>query len=472
MAGSWHHGLCLTMLWLTWTAPGLAEADTFETFGAGARSQGMAGSLGAEAQGHEGIYHNPAGLVSGRARLSLGVYGSYDRTSVLLMERPSGYDPLGYEDRLNKRQDTSEYGSSGGLLLGGTISPIEDKFTLGVVIALPFAGAVRIDTHFDDEREQYFTNQLHYTRLGKNSRRESIGFGMAYRFQSWISMGVGLMVMPEIVTVNQVYTPNAVKPETAYLNISTSNGLREALVVGLRVDPNVHVSIGVTVQDEIGFGLSGKSEIQINGTTGTEAIEQPINLSDGYHPPRVALALAGRLSNGTVLNLETVWMGWARFRDHHAAVGGFDDVLEFRAGLEMPVSDGSFVRFGGAWKPTPVPDQTGRTNYVDNDRLLLSTGGGQRFAWFGQVFQIDAAVQFHGLMARTVHKTTLGEGESLTPCADSVRTLCDEFPDPGSGAIQSVRQQSVGLQTGNPGFPGFSYGGYIVHASLDLQWLF
>ena len=472
MVKGWQQGACLSLLYYVLAVPAPVKADTFEAFGAGARSQGMASSVGADAKGPSAIYHNPAGLVMGGSVLSLGIYGTYDRTSVLLMERPDGYNPLAYETRLNERRDTPEYGSSGGLLLGGAVSLMKDKFTLGMILALPFGGLAKIDTHFDDEREQYFTNQLHFTRLGKNSRRESIGFGMAYRFRPWFSMGVGLMVMPEIKTVNHVYTPNAVQPELAYLNIATNNGLREAVVLGLNIHPSPYVSVGVTVQDEIGLTLDGASEIQVSGTTDNAAVEQIINLTDGYHPPRVVLALAGRLASGAVLNLETAWMGWTRFRDHHGIEANFNDIFEFRGGVEFPLSEGSFVRFGGGWKPTPVPDQTGRTNYVDNDRFLLSAGSGQRFTWFGEAFQIDAAVQFHGLVPRTVHKSNLSGVASPIACDDGVQVLCDEFPDPGAGATQVSREQSAGFQTGNTGFPGFSHGGYLVHASLDLQWLF
>ena len=29
-----------------------------------------------------------------------------------------------------------------------------------------------------------------------------------------------------------------------------------------------------------------------------------------------------------------------------------------------------------------------------------------------------------------------------------------------------------GLQTGNPGFPGFTHGGYVITAAIDLKWRF
>ena len=143
-----------------------ANADVFSMFGTSARSQGMAGSVVASSQGHGSVYDNPAGLVHGSPRLTLGMYGNYNRTSIRLMERPTGYTPPGYDRRVNERQDTDEFGSSGGFTLGATLQPWKGRLSLGVSLAMPFAGVANLDTGFTDEREQYFSNQLSFFRAG------------------------------------------------------------------------------------------------------------------------------------------------------------------------------------------------------------------------------------------------------------------------------------------------------------------
>jgi hypothetical protein len=292
---------------------------------------------------------------------------------------------------------------------------------------------------------------------------------LGYRFQSWLSMGVSLMVLPEIRTVNRVFTPNAVEPDTVYLNIETENGLREAIVFGLRIQPHRALSIGLTVQDELGFVLNGFNEIQVRGTNDEAAVLQPLGIMDGYTPPRAVVALAGALEGGAVLNLDAIWQGWSRFRDHHLMESGFEDVYEFRLGAEWPFSEMAFLRLGAAWLPSPVPEQAGRTNYVDNDRVVMAAGGGRRFDLRGETMQIDVSIQLHSLVTRTTVKAQM---ESPQPCADGIRTICDEFPDPGAGATPAVRAQSNGLQTGNTGFPGYTHGGYLIHAGVDVRWLF
>jgi len=446
-----------------------AQADLFEAYGSDARSQAMGSASVAVSQGHGSIYHNPAGLVFGGQRLSIGLFGNYDRSTVRLMARPSGYDPTDYQTRINQRSDTPEYGSSGGFLLGGTIQPWEGKLALGAMVAMPFDGAARMETAYNDEREQYFSNRLSFVRSGANARRESIGFGLAYKFKPWLAMGVGLLVLPDVRTINRVYTPNAADPSTVYLNIDTKNGLREALIVGVLAKPHKYISLGLTLQDEISFRLSGRNDVQVRGTNDDEVIYQSLGLTQGYHPPRATGGIGIELPDRCVINLEVNWMGWSRYRGAHDEQVLFEDVLEYRGGVELPVAREAFVRFGGGWKPTPVGEQDGRFNYVDNDRFVVSAGGGRQFELWEQRFQIDIAVQLHGLVSKTVHKAML---DTYEDCALGGASLCDEFPDPGPGVTEAVRARSVGLQTGNPGFPGYSHGGYLIHAALELQWLF
>ena len=446
-----------------------AQADLFEAFGSDARSQAMGSASVAVSQGHGSIYHNPAGLVFGGQRLSIGLFGNYDRTTVRLMRRPSGYDPTDYETRVHARADTQEYGSSGGLLLGGTIHPWQGKLALGAMVAMPFEGVARMDTVYHDEREQYFSNRLSFVRMGANARRESIGFGLAYKFKPWLAMGLGLMVLPEVKTVNRVYTPNAADPSTVYLNIDTKNSLREALVVGVMAKPHDSVTLGVALQDEIAFNLGGRNDVQVRGTNDDEVINQTLALTQGYHPPRATGGLGFEFSNDCVVDLEVSWMGWSRFRGSHDEQVAFNDVVEYRGGVELPFAKESSVRVGGGWKPSPVGVQDGRFNYVDNDRFVVAAGGGRQFELWGQRFQLDVAVQLHGLISKTVHKKIQGAYED---CAAGGVSLCDEFPDPGAGVTDELRARSEGLQTGNPGFPGYSHGGYLIHAALELQWLY
>lgn len=57
-------------------------------------------------------------------------------------------------------------------------------------------------------------------------------------------------------------------------------------------------------------------------------------------------------------------------------------------------------------------------------------------------------------------------------CGAGGRQLCDELPDDARDAYGQPIAQAAGLQTGNPGFPGFQSWGHLVAIGVDAKWLF
>ena len=313
-----------------------------------ARAQAMSGAVGALIDDYSAIYHNPAGMVFGRGSFGVGIRGAYDRSSVLLMERPGGYNPPGYDDRLTPRSDSPEPGAFGSIVIGGSFAPLDKKLMLGGFAMLPFDGVAKFDTSYADEREQFFRNRLVYARLGERLERESFGLGLAYAFQSWLSMGVGLLMLPKTESINYVYTPNPVKPESAYLNVGVRNGMQEAVVAGVRIHAHDNLNIGLAFQDEISMSMKGQNEIVVEGSDEAEPVIQPLGVYQNYQPPRANLALAAFTNAGSTVSLEVTWLGWSRYIDHHGASPNFDDIVEWALGVELPFSEKAFARFGGA----------------------------------------------------------------------------------------------------------------------------
>jgi hypothetical protein len=119
---------------------------------------------------------------------------------------------------------------------------------------------------------------------------------------------------------------------------------------------------------------------------------------------------------------------------------------------------------GGAnYRPTPVPPQKGRTNYVDSDLLSLALGHRFEFCLFGHNLRIDVGLQFWTMFDTTVHK----EWDPDNPL------LKDEFPDHARTLIGGLPMpEAEGLQTNNPGFPGYTFGGWALVGSTSLSYLF
>jgi hypothetical protein len=111
----------------------------------------------------------------------------------------------------------------------------------------------------------------------------------------------------------------------------------------------------------------------------------------------------------------------------------------------------------GSYVPSAVPPQTGRLNYVDGDRFGASAGIDYDFELFAIHFRAGAQGQLHALPERSQIKTGTGP--------QSVR---DELPDDAVDTRGNPVAGAAGLQTNNPGWPGFSSSGLLVGGGVSL----
>src|SRR5690242_3850161 len=87
---------------------------------------------------------------------------------------------------------------------------------------------------------------------------------------------------------------------------------------------------------------------------------------------------------------------------------GFSDIVVPRAGAEWRPLERLALRLGYLLRPTPVPDQTGRTNFLDSMAHLVSLGGGWSFddpLKMARALTVDAAAQLTILQDRAVVKS-------------------------------------------------------------------
>jgi hypothetical protein len=113
------------------------------------------------------------------------------------------------------------------------------------------------------------------------------------------------------------------------------------------------------------------------------------------------------------------------------------------------------------YEPSPVPLQTGRTNYVDNDRFAFAASVNYHVPLSdGLALRFGVNGQLHVLPERTQRK--------LDPTAEPYvgkpfsQLVADEWLDGAVNNREEVLQDSFGLQTNNPGWPGFSSKGMVV----------
>ena len=117
------------------------------------------------------------------------------------------------------------------------------------------------------------------------------------------------------------------------------------------------------------------------------------------------------------------------------------------------------------YKPTPVPLQTGRSNYVDNDRLGTGAGVDYAFSCLHTAMRVGVQAQAYWLIPRYQNKLpTPPEPDGLDHYPALV---ADEVPDDAQVAGQPLAG-TQGLQTNNPGWPGFGSQGLILSGGVFL----
>jgi long-chain fatty acid transport protein len=345
---------------------------------------------------------------------------------------------------------------------------LDDHLALGVHARLPIGDFTRIVAFYNDEREQYFSNSLHPELYGDRMTAPSLAFGAGIRIVKGLSLGVG-------ATLN--LKANAVAP--AY--VSDTGNLSKVLI-----DMNTSVNVSLTPHFGLSYTLLGErlrltavahAPRQMGFATGfgfglPSGVEQSAGVPFvlNYTPWQFALGAAFDVIHGSKQTLSAVgslqYATWSTYIDRHgdkpSAAYAWGDVLSptlgfrYRIGSLSALADGSYV-------PTPVPQQTGRTNYVDNNRISASLGSEFGFGLLGHDAHVGLQLQAHHLLPRRQTKLatpTSPNGEIVA--AERVR---DEVPDDvlsGRNPLPGAQ----GLQTNNPGWPGFASQGWVFVAGL------
>ena len=230
--------------------------------------------------------------------------------------------------------------------------------------------------------------------------------------------------------------------------------------------------IGVAFRDQNYTIVEGRSKILVNGLQGTKdyPMYQNMKMVIGYSPRQVTVSSAYSHKGKWGVALDISWQQWSLYQDNEGNRAGFHDTVSPAIGGFVEIGWGVRLKSGFRYIPTPVPAQTGRTNYVDNDAFVWGIGVNKAFKLKGDHRRVCVGVflQMQFFRPRSVEKRV---PHPYRPCGPGVKEVCDEVPDtlkdPQTGHILP---QARGLQTGNPGFPGFSSGGWYGVAGLQLGW--
>jgi len=335
---------------------------------------------------------------------------------------------------------------------------------------IPNGDFTTIRSFYNDEREQYFSNSLHPELYSDRLSAVSIAFGAGVRLTDGLSLGVGSTLSLRALVDAPAYVVDTGRLQDILIDTDARVKVALSPYLGLACTPLTWLRLTATAHapEKLELG-TGFTFLLANG------LEQASELTfvHDYTPWRLAAGASvdlfsqpeSRLSLAATL----VYAAWSQYLDRHGdeptPAYAWSDTLSPTAGVRYRFSAvETFLDM--AFALTPVPPQTGRTNYVDNDRVSGSAGADLRFTWLGTSMRAGLQLQLHWMVPR--HQTKLPtptqpDGRDRTP-----ELVKDEVPDDAQISGEPVADIE-GLQTNNPGWPGFGSSGFVLGGGVHFS---
>jgi long-chain fatty acid transport protein len=347
------------------------------------------------------------------------------------------------------------------LTLGFAKSIVKDRLTLGLYAVLPVSNFTTAQPFFPDEREALFTNSLHPELYGDRLTAVSIVAGAAFDLLPSLSIGAALSVGLANTAASQDYVQSATDYSTLLLENRITTSVSFSPTVGVRYQPTPWLRLGAAVHAPESFTVAATVDAAL--PTGTESGTTQQNVFD-WMPWSVAAGVEAVVVRRGAYTMSVVgsldYALWSKYEDRmgqHPSVYGpdmaFHDTASAAVGLRHAYK-GARAYVDLRYVPTPVPKQVGRSNYVDNDRVGVGFGGDVL------VTLLKIRPGFQVFADRFVPRTQQKDDSRIT----------DEVPD---GSIVTSTGAPVagsqGLQTNNPGWPGFSSGGWLWGGAVTLS---
>ena len=458
--------------------------------------------------GAEAAYFNPADLATLDDSFKIGIGMTIQNKSIKHGVRPDGYDvgdyiyelsvadmgagidgynvPLPTAELINRR-GSADYDSFDGVITLGAVKNIAKKslekiggqLTVGVYALIPFSGIQTQEPFFNDEREQYFSNSLQFELYGDRLKQFSAALALAGRFGRYFRIGAGLAISTYTKTQNRVFVPQTADPSVQLINAKMNVGASVMPYFSFVANPVAGWHLTGTFHLPTNTGIVKlNNEMQVMGLNelypeNQKYLAASSSMTAGYQPIK--------LSVGTYYNFDLPkdyvltpmagfeWSRWSTYINRHGEkpLDKWDDTFSATAGLMMRHPERR-AAFGFNYVPSPVPAQTGRENYVDNDRFGFSLGYHEYFSITDQV-KIGAGIS--GSLQWLISRTEEKDLDRATKDGG----LVDEVPDDGakyygsdltSEELETIKKE---MQTNNPGFPGWTSKGFLLNLGVSAE---
>ncbi len=391
-------------------------ASPFETFGLGGRNVAMGGAVSAIAEDYTATHYNPAGVAfAEKPMMGVGlVYGSPDL-------RLKGENPdFDYAGSKPLSGDKHKIDRIRALQVGGTFPVTKGRLKflkVGVAVHLPPTAVVRAVS--ED------ANKPHFLYFIAHPHRLEIKTCLAAKISPKLSVGAGAEILIDLDFPVKLQLFNA--NETFIVGNVTAPPKFTPLA-GLKLNATDSLSLSAVYRGDMQLDILLALKLTAGGQQPVPTIA--LDLINFYKPREAVFGASYAFNKKLLVGMDVAWMDYSKAVTHmptyefdvpewlrrglsmiEAPPPDFKDVFVPRIGVEYTINDHLAVRTGYFYRPSPVPDQTGNTNYADSNRHGISIGAGVSFQdpWgLGKApINIDVVFQAQILEQRSVVKTAV-----------------------------------------------------------------
>jgi hypothetical protein len=429
--------LCSAFLLLS---PGLARADVFSLWGAGAAGVGEAGARAATASDGAAVHHNPAGLAFGRGEdAEVGLLLSTSRL------RAAG-----------RRVDLDQ---TAGIVSAASFSPSflrEIDLRIGFLFHTPPGAMLRVRTREASAPQfPYYDNR---------SQRLVAAPGLGVRPVRWLGLGASLDALAGLTGAARLQPGPRGSSEPA-VEQQVRPTLRPA--VGVRFDPSPRWHLAAVYRWAFAVNIETRTEATVAGVPLEARVQQAQAL---YDPASLVLGAAWTPTRRLSIELDAGHHRWSRYQGPLLRVSAelpgvraepsarpppFRDTVSVRLGGSARVLGGAHqlrARAGLGFESSVLGEaRQGETNLVDGPRWIAAGGLSyeQPEALLGGTLVVALGAQLHHLPERRWGKVAC----QAAPCAPDTAVGPDAgapsegITDPGYPVLRGGGQSLVGVMS-------------------------
>lgn len=296
------------------------------------------------------------------------------------------------------------------------VGPKSHPLTVGAAFYVPSGSLVRVS---GDPVDWPF-----YPLYKDLSRNAFFIVGAGYRIWGPLHAGVNFSSTTESVAIYKLRADNTINYSSSIVEARTRTKLSFALLYDFALKQENPHNFSLVAMYRAASALETKLAADISSFV---PVQGELVSTPSYSPAEWLLGWSAKLNEHITLSADGAWVEWNKYSSPYGTgninsyvIGsryqgaGFKNIFVPHVGVQYKqVSDGSIrvynYRGGVLYHPSPVPPQTGDTNFVDSDRWAF-TGGfglGIKNPWArdeGALISFDSFFQWNYLKKRQITK--------------------------------------------------------------------